>query len=343
MKTMAGMRVVPGIGVGEFTIGRSLNDVLGYLRRNALEFRRVNLEYSESPTDDILIVLPWEAMRLVFSSPSQILRSVSVTSLDQVTLQYEGIAFGGPCQQVSFKRLYSLFGPTQFGEINEDSGSYMITYEGMTLGLDIPLDAISAVLENPTQQPFVLPDGRPLLAQRLCVTSVEPLKPPPVAVQGKVGQSRWVVGGVEGAVTPSVVNKGDTPTDVLYEFGDADDIVQGTKVYSFRYYSRGVEVLFDAATHVVCALILHTGIMHQHSMFRFEPCHFEIFLNDEVALSLTTLMTPYLEGLIGNEAPTLLGHSCVYDIPGRVKIETFPIRDHFDALCGRLHTVALLL
>eukprot|EP00760_Papus_ankaliazontas_P027267 PhM_4_TR3246/c0_g1_i1/m.56951 len=336
-------RVTPSHSVGDFVLGMPLNDVVKYLRTHSSTYRRVNFEYeAETFCNDIIISLPWESLRLTFSNPKQRLKRIDVLNVDQVVLSYDGTAFSGPCTPAAFKKIYALLGPTTFGEYDDDTGLYTVSYDGCSVDCAVAPEIFDEATSNRKKQPFTHPNGSNILVRSLTVfrngssddscggnddddddDDSSSAKTNNNSVTGSVGDTSWRIG--DGGI----IYESDTPMDVVQEFGNPDDIAPScahSDVYAYQYHRLGLEVLFSATKHQVCAITLHTNLLHptHGSDFVFHPCAFHIDLTTKVSITSTSNVGEDVVPLLSEspKLPSLVGESMVYMI-GLLRVVTF--------------------
>eukprot|EP00759_Apiculatamorpha_spiralis_P014131 PhF_6_TR20836/c0_g1_i2/m.30004 len=339
---MKSLRLIPGQSIGDFTLGSTVTQILQYLQSNRSTYPRVNIRNDDN--NGIIITLPWESLQLTFTTTLQMLTSIQVLALTQVDMNYNGVTFCGLCVPATFRKLYQAFGPTKPGAINADAREFVLTYEeGASITFPIPSAEVAYVLSsNKSQVPYTLSDGTEWLAQKVSVfsdkvsRSVAQLNRASIVV-AEVGDSQWDLsprwGGRSSQSSQGfVVHSSDQPQDVITTLGEPESIAttsQDSALYSFSYYNKGVEILFNTTTHTLTAVVFHTNSMCKSvpcSTGNFEPCPFSIRLREEYYLHTDSLVVAGdLEGSLGYDEPVLCGNGCrLYQGDGGIVIEVLP-------------------
>ncbi|EEP77525.1 conserved hypothetical protein [Uncinocarpus reesii 1704] len=254
-------QVQPGRGIGLFTLGASLHNILTRLKGLPHAYPTIDLVYSSSDPihNPILIKLPENGLRLRFDGQDQRLRLVEVLDFTKIPLAYKGseVMKGGKADGAEqtgpkFRHIYNrLFGLSYPGEYipprgNEKYGTYILSYPGVAFsfpllhsswspGRDfVSLMSSSAASPAKSMAVFV---GESWADSRSDLMTRQPIYPRLTALVGK--SKEFIADEIElvkvhGAGMVEFIRKTGTPVwitlsettpqDLIAEFGPPDAI-----------------------------------------------------------------------------------------------------------------------
>eukprot|EP00051_Salpingoeca_urceolata_P010587 m.129899 g.129899 ORF g.129899 m.129899 type:complete len:444 (+) comp16770_c0_seq2:119-1450(+) len=304
---MLKLSVFPGQGVGHFILGHPIGLVTQVLKEHYTEYAHVELAYSDaSPLAvETLLHLPDLGVQLVFDTASQRLKTIDVFDTSKVQLTYNGKDINSPTCRPTFKRLYETIGATS-GVENKPFKQYVLTYPGLTLLFPIPLD-FEEDIDLPSTQVF--PDGSMPMLSNLCVHRGKDMQTgelPPVSetrilsthcpsygqpVDIHSGRGITLSGlGCDvcfGMSCQDVITLLGTPDDRFFKTEDRMRIHRSQQLptsgasradYFFNYFALGLDVLFDAQTHVVKKFVFHSNLPGHYDFGCYYRCNYRITL-----------------------------------------------------------------
>ncbi|KAL0030389.1 hypothetical protein WJX79_000798 [Trebouxia sp. C0005] len=281
---MLALNLLPGTGLGCFSLGCSINQALINIRQAQTTFGCVELKYFEKTTslDDILLNLPEHGVHLIFESSSQTLRLIEVYDLSRLQVKRGAATVGGSAHPPTFQALYDLMGPTYPGQVDTAHGCYVMHWPGLLVLF--PIASQHAASWQDMQQgralPLALPDGTAPVASRLCihagnaavslgdlVQAISPANfesPPSVGIRvgkgltmddthqqlsfGDSPQDAWSTLGAPNATfskqTPGLPQQGSANIR-----GAQQQVPASPADYFYNYFDRGLDVLFCGTTH----------------------------------------------------------------------------------------------
>lgn len=311
------MIVVPAEGAGPYKLGMLLNACVGVLKRANKTFALLYDELDPLLTDICLRVHD-DGVNLRFEPRSQRLLLIDVYDLSkmQLSLCKGGVntvfADGGDVLP-TFLLIYELFGPTYPGHYNRQYDAYFLDYRGLCLLFPIPEEFRHLYQKDGDNDvPLELPDGTTPAATRFFIyhgTSVlEPtlpsavaspvsspseslLIPAPVQVQlwGTMTVNFPSLGCSIGTCSSAqdVIHRLGTPPAVFFKGGSNHhnhpashqaQSVGGATDYFFNYTHLGMDILFDACSHLLKKVVLHTNFPGHPEFHNYVKCHFKLLL-----------------------------------------------------------------
>ncbi|DBA89846.1 TPA: hypothetical protein ACH3X2_004708 [Trebouxia sp. C0005] len=307
---MLALNLLPGTGLGCFSLGCSINQALINIRQAQTTFGCVELKYFEKTTslDDILLNLPEHGVHLIFESSSQTLRLIEVYDLSRLQVKRGAATVGGSAHPPTFQALYDLMGPTYPGQVDTAHGCYVMHWPGLLVLF--PIASQHAASWQDMQQgralPLALPDGTAPVASRLCihagnavslgdlVQAISPANfesPPSVGIRvgkgltmddthqqlsfGDSPQDAWSTLGAPNATfskqTPGLPQQGSANIR-----GAQQQVPASPADYFYNYFDRGLDVLFCGTTHRIKKMVLHTNCPNHTSFGTYSKCHFTL-------------------------------------------------------------------
>lgn len=305
---MLALSLLPGTGLGCFSLGCSINQALVTVRQAHNTFGCVELKYFDKTksVDDILLNFPEHGMHLIFESSSQKLHLIEVYDLSRLQLKRGAATVGGSAHPPTFEALYDLMGPTYPGQVDSAHGCYVMHWPGLLVLF--PIASEHAASWQDMQQggalPLALPDGTAPVASRLCIhagsaVSLEELAQtvPPANFETSASFSIKLGKGLAIDGTHQQLSFGDSPQDAWSTLGapnatfskQTPGLPQGPSAnprgaqqqvsaspadYFYNYFDRGLDVLFCGTTHRIKKMVLHTNLPNHTSFGTYSKCHF---------------------------------------------------------------------
>lgn len=308
----ATLELRPGSGVGPFVLGMPVCEALAHIEQQPALFETTHVKYSEKePLKwDLVVAFPNLGFHLRFDPHSQRLRLIEVYDLTRLQLRYAASTVGGPSVAATFVRVYATLGPTFPGTYDEDRGIYTLFYPGLALSFPIPPQYSDTVLLRQAELPLEFLDGTTPVAARVRVFAgsgplVGRAQPPPLPpsslymeeVQGRLGEGLRFMGGGQS------LHFGASPQDVWAELGrpcmicpkQVDRMLihsapdgpskasAACQDYVYNYFTRGIDILFDAQTQRIKKFVLHTNFPGHADFNVYIKCNFTILCGPEGA------------------------------------------------------------
>lgn len=249
------------------------------------------------------------SISLSFDSKTQRLKFIHVDDLSKVKLSYGNSLFSGRKDITHFVNIYQTFGPTYPGKYNKKS-EYVLSYPGLTFVFPIP-DVFRKQYENSQEMPIEFPDRTTPIATEMILFRGHDLEnpqfPPLKDEKNHYYEEVKVVLGKNIVLMDRKRSIGikQTPQDVMSELGSPDQIFfkshdklrihsskmndenmhmdQPTAVdYFYNYFSLGIDVMFNGATHTVEKIILRTNFPGSKDFNVYRKCNYQIQVRDHV-------------------------------------------------------------
>ncbi|KAL0047926.1 hypothetical protein WJX82_003400 [Trebouxia sp. C0006] len=275
---MLALNLLPGTGLGCFSLGCSINQALITVRQAQTMFGCVELKYFEKTTsvDDILLNFPEHGVHLMFESSSQKLRLIEVYDLSRLQVKRGAATVGGSAHPPTFEALYDLMGPTYPGQVDTAHGCYVMHWPGLLVLF--PIASQHAASWQDMQQggalPLALPGGTAPVASRLCIhagnaaVSLGELAKaiPPAYFETPASLGIRIGKGLTMDKTHQQLSLGDSPQDAWSTLGAPNatfskqtpragqgraqqQVSASPADYFYNYFDRGLDVLFCGTTH----------------------------------------------------------------------------------------------
>jgi hypothetical protein len=299
---MLQLQLLPGKGLGDFYLGMSIADAINVIQQNIDDISNVELKFNESdPLNmDIIFDLTEDGFLLRFEPASQRLKMIEIYDVPKVTLSYCGSVFSGPHVPPTFVLIYSRFGPSYPGDYNSAKNAYYLHYPNLSFTFPIPAKYHSLYTDITAQHselPVEFPDGTTPITTRIYIYNGQTLSSPslpqlppsslyfePVIVtvgSGLFFTKRNASLGFDSS-PQDVISELGPPTRVYYKEEDKMRIHSGLSEgvsyadYFYNYFSLGLDFLFDALTHTVKKILLHTNFPTHFEFNLYSKCNFQI-------------------------------------------------------------------
>uniref|UniRef100_A0A7S2TFT8 Uncharacterized protein n=1 Tax=Lotharella oceanica TaxID=641309 RepID=A0A7S2TFT8_9EUKA len=303
------MELLPGKGLGPFYLGSPISDVIAYMRKRGMEYRRVQVQFSiANPYRmDICLVLSHLGLRLRFCSYSQRLKIIDVFQPMKIHMSYDSRPLGGPDTTPTFSLVSRVLGPTFPGRNHTRKRMYMLQYPGVCALF--PLKKVSTQRGDLTRESLEQADP---VAVRFFVhvgkTCQERLQLPPletscfylepVVVRINTGirfakrkrsllfQRHTLQHVMSSLGMPDQVYVKDTDSMRIHRSplstkGKGGFPLRGTRDYFLNYFKMGMDILICGTTHKVSKIILHTNMPATRNFNRYNRCNYQIMVNSE--------------------------------------------------------------
>jgi hypothetical protein len=300
---MLQLQLVPGKGLGDFTLGMPIAESINVIQQNIDAISHVELKFNESdPLNmDIILDLTEDGFLLRFEPASQRLKMIEIYDVPKVTLTYCGSVFSAANVPPTFVLIYSRFGPSYPGDYNSAKNAYYLHYPNLSFKFPIPAKYHSLYTDGTaaphSELPVEFPDGTTPITTRIYIYNGSSLSAPtlpqlaptslyfePVVVNigsGLFFTKRNASLGFDSS-PQDVISELGPPTRVYYKEEDKMRIhsVSSNGVsyadYFYNYFPLGLDFLFDAHTHTVKKIVLHTNFPTHFEFNQYSKCNFRI-------------------------------------------------------------------
>jgi len=309
------MILVPGQSLGNFQLGMALPDAIELLKADATHFELL-FNDAEPLQSDICLKVPKDGMNLRFEPKSQRLHLIDVYDLMMCRLSYTkntvNTCFADAHLTPTFLLIYELFGPTYPGQYDKSKQAYFLKYPGLSFLFPIPEEFRDLYdgTGNNNEVPLEMPDGTTPAATRFFVytgPSAELSTLPPLCEDDE--QAEHISAQLWGDLQLNFrrlrcsISTQSTAQDVLSSLGEPSDIyckggsgsVQGINStsdraqqshqhhrtypdYFYNYSRLGLDLLFDAQSHLLKKMILHTNSPAHQNFHTYHKCQFQLLL-----------------------------------------------------------------
>ncbi|KAJ9059407.1 hypothetical protein DSO57_1002405 [Entomophthora muscae] len=163
------LEVRPGVAMGPFYLGQTLNVVVANLNYNAMLVPTVDFSFDpkEPLSKDFAVQLRNNGLVLYFDPSLQVLKEVVVHDLSRVRISYRGVICSSVDEQLTSARVHQLLGPTYPGHFNSTRDQYIVDYPGLSFYFKVPAQSTEHQLVQ--ESPLELPGIRAPVCHRICV------------------------------------------------------------------------------------------------------------------------------------------------------------------------------
>ncbi|ESO04072.1 hypothetical protein HELRODRAFT_187040 [Helobdella robusta] len=287
----------------EFILGMPLYQAIALIKSQDDLLKNIQLMYNQhnALANDIVLDLAQDCIRLHFDSYLQRLKVIEVYDMSKIKLKYLNEYFNSPSTLPTITQIDNCFGATHPAKYNADKTIFSLNFRGLTFIFKI-LDG-SSYETSPVVTSLFIYSGQSL------TDAIVPSIPSSCFYAGlyleKFDGDRLMQAADEASPYSSIhyatilqeINFGDTTQDVISKIGspsrmhykDYDkmkihcpkkhNMCYNTSDYFFNYLNYGVDILFDARTHVVKKLVMHTNFPNHFNFNIYYRCHFQIPLS----------------------------------------------------------------
>jgi hypothetical protein len=301
------MEVVPARSLGPFRIGAPLHAVVALLQGEAQGLPATGaIAYSVLPDGAVRLYVDDLSLALTFDRRTQRLGVIEVCSLSSLELSHKEGMLCGKGATPTFVRLYDVLGPTFAGQMNRETGEYILSYPGLDVIFRVPAEFRERYVDG--DHPIQFPDGTTPVALALVVREDrEGLLTAPVtdpfAQPWATARVQWGLGVLLQPAEPQAAAHrpfkllfGMSPQDVMAALGPPESITakgderlmihnsEGRDAagasshpsYCFGFPSYGVDLVFSSFNDTLTKICMHTGVRNHEAFLRYACCHFEI-------------------------------------------------------------------
>eukprot|EP00466_Bigelowiella_natans_P016413 jgi/Bigna1/72222/fgenesh1_pg.19_\ len=298
------MELRPGQSLGPFRLGQPLSEVIGFLRNNGMEYRRVQMQFNvrHPCRSDICLVAKNVGMRLRFCAHLQLLKLIDVYDAKQTSVTYEGKDLMGPSVVPSFSLVSRVLGPTFPGRFHRERKVFMLQYPGVCVMFPVnseiyhgPSSSSSSEVRiedleqtDPTASRFFVHAGKSCLERLRLPTpdSSNCLYFEPIVVKINRGirfgkrkrsllfrrHSLQHVLSVLGTPDQVHVKEADSMRIHRPSDGKQGKDAPGERDYFLNYFKLGMDILIDGAAHTLKKIVLHTNMPATRNFNRYNRC-----------------------------------------------------------------------
>jgi len=295
-------------------LGMPLFQVIKILEAQFPCIKKVSFNYNgDKPfTDDLVLDLENDGVKLSFKSNSQRLYSIEVYDMDKITLLYHRVRFNLPQVNTAPEKIDEVFGATKQPEIDQDLKMEILSFRGVNFYFSVDKATSISGSDVKKLQKMIVYNGNKIKEKSLppmplsCYHSNFFSDSIQVFVDNNSANSLQLNLMIDGKnsemklkaeKTNRSLKFGDTVQDVLSEIGSpcktffkSEDKMKihsshqrkftstGYSDYFFNYITLGLDLLFDGVTNDVKKVILHTNHAGHYNFNMYYRCHFNIQL-----------------------------------------------------------------
>uniref|UniRef100_A0A3B3RAF8 Phagosome assembly factor 1 n=1 Tax=Paramormyrops kingsleyae TaxID=1676925 RepID=A0A3B3RAF8_9TELE len=308
---MLDLEVVPERSLGneqwEFALGMPLAQAISILQKHCRIIKNVQVLYSEQTplSHDLILNLTQDGIKLLFDACNQRLKVIEVYDMTKVKLKYCGVHFNSQAIAPTIEQIDQSFGATHPGVYNAAEQLFHLNFRGLSFSFQ--LDSWS---EAPKYELFYLdgltfstglqiPHGATVKRMFIYTgNSLQDTKAPGMPLACFLGNVLVLAPPCAYAkvrTLESSIYFGDSCQDVLSALGSPHKVFYKSedkmKIHSpsphkqvpskcndyfFNYFTLGVDILFDATTHLVKKFVLHTNFPGHYNFNIYHRCDFKI-------------------------------------------------------------------
>ena len=302
---MQPLTIEPGVSLGSFVLGSSINSVLSQLKRESMLLRDCRLVFDQADPlqHSITLCLMDVSIRLRFSPHTQRLILIDAYSPASLSFRYQHSSFpsaSASSSPPSLSSIYAVFGPTYPPAWDGSKQAYLLQYPGICFAFGSPDSSVESPIETDWD---VMDDGQALSLCRLFVhygAQVDAAPPASITtasvnsgsvVQLHVGRGIWLSSLQLWLTFSSSVQ------DLLLDLGRPDAITRKvdekmrihavsaaasppcSELYFFNYFSLGLDLLIDGSRGgQVSKIVLHTNCVGSSDFGLYNKCDFLLLL-----------------------------------------------------------------
>jgi hypothetical protein len=307
------LEVVPARALGPYRIGAPLHAVVSLLQGEVHGVPAAGpIAIGTLPDGAVRIFVDDASLALTFDPRTQRLAVIEVCSLANLELSHKEGMLCGKGATPTFVRLYDVLGPTFAGEMNRESGEYVLTYPGLDVIFRVPAEFRDRYLDGHGDHPIQFPDGTTPVALALIVREDRDgaLTAPvadPFAQPWSTVTVHWGLGITLQPAEParamhrahrllfgastqdalailgppeSVMAKGDERL-MIHNSEGRDGGPATHPLYCLGFPSYGIDLVFSSYTDSLVKIVLYSGAKGHEAFLRYAKCHFSVAFDGE--------------------------------------------------------------